>query len=424
MEPITVKLRMRLLFSLAVIIIGIIMTLPYTWHAYSANDHDARDSDSHHHEKEEMEGHESPEAHNGDDEHMEEMLVKLSDEELREFGIEMRKAGPKDIASQVRLPGEIVINQNRLAHLVPRVSGVAIKILKAQGDKVTGGDGLAVLSSRDLADAKSAYLAMREHSNLTRLGYEREKSLWKKKITSEQDYLESQNAWAEARIELRAAEQKLHALGLSHEDLKQLPNQPDTEFTHYGLLAPFDGTVIEKHIVLGEIVDEEKEAFTIADLSTVWVNITVYEKNLASIKLGQKVLVRKKHNGTEATGNIEYISPVIDESTRTATARVVINNTDGQWRPGRFITALVSLETLKVDLAVPRSALQTIDGHEVVFVYSKEGLVPRPVRTGKTDSNWVEILSGLKSGDRYAATNAFTLKAELGKQAFGDDHGH
>ncbi len=204
------------------------------------------------HDEQAHDEHEGHEEHGERDEHSEKKVIRLNDAEMKEFGIEVGTAGPGKLRIHVSLLGEVAVNADRLAHIVPRIPGVAREVRKSLGDRVHAGEIMAMLESRELADAKSAFLAARERIELVQANFLREEDLWKKKISSEREYLEAKQALAEARIELRSAEQKLHALGFSHEYLVQLPNHPNTAFTRYEIVAPFDGTVIEKHITLGE----------------------------------------------------------------------------------------------------------------------------------------------------------------------------
>ncbi len=359
-------------------------------------------------------------AHEG---HDDEGVVKLNPQARVEFGIEVGEATGGDLAEYTRLPGEVVIDPDRLVHVVPRVSGVAQRVQKKLGDKVKAGDVLAVLESRELAEVKSAYLVARERFRLAETTYTREEKLWRETISSERDYLAAKQNLAELRIEMRATEQKLHALGFTHEYLKTLTFDEDEHFTHYEIRAPFDGTVIEKHISLGEVLKDDAEAFVIADLRSVWVNLTVYQKDLSAIQLGQTVEITAEDRPV-VSGIISYVSPVVNEETRTAVARLVIDNTRGQWRPGSFITGLVALDARPVDLLVPRSALQTVDGETVVFVETAEGFEPQGVRVGRSNEVYAEIVHGLTPGQRYVAQGGFTLKAQLAKGSFGDGHGH
>jgi cobalt-zinc-cadmium efflux system membrane fusion protein len=195
-------------------------------------------------------------------------------------------------------------------------------------------------------------------------------------------------------------------------------------------LAPFElktllsGTVIAKHITLGEAVSRDRDTFVVADLGTVWVDLSVYQRDIGRVKVGQKALIYIGHDLTEDSETISYVTPIVDERTRTATARVVLSNRDGAWRPGMFVTGKVLVESAEVPVAVPHTALHTIDEQTVVFVQTDEGFSPRPVELGRTGEAHVEILAGLSAGEPYVSRGGFTLKAELGKEAFGEGHAH
>jgi cobalt-zinc-cadmium efflux system membrane fusion protein len=362
--------------------------------------------------------HEEHEGHEG------EKIVQLDDGDLEEFGIEIGTAGPGKLRTHVSLPGEVVINPDRLAHVVPRVPGIVREVKKYLGDSVRAGEVMAVLESRELAGLKSEFLAAKERITLAEVNFRREEDLWKKKISSEQDYLVARQVLAETKIALRSAEQQLHALGFTEAYLAQLPNQPDISYTRFEVVAPFAGTVIRKHIALGERLNVETEAFIVADLSSVWVNVSVYQKDLPYVRAGQEVVVVSKDVDLEAPGTISYISPLVGEATRTATARVVLDNQDGQWRPGLFVTALVATDSVDASLLVPKSALETIDGQTCVFIKTAEGFEPRTVTIGKVNEVHVEVVSGLEPGQQYVTRGGFTLKSELEKEAFGGDHDH
>jgi cobalt-zinc-cadmium efflux system membrane fusion protein len=292
------------------------------------------------------------------------------------------------------------------------------------GDKVRTGQVLAVLESRELADAKAAFLAAYERMALADATFEREERLWNQKVSSEQDFLDARKDRAEARIELRAAEQKLHALGVPQSQLDELPDQHDTSFTEYTLAAPFGGTVIDRHITIGEMVAAGSPVFSVADLGAVWIDLSVYQKDIGSIRDGQPVRVDTPHgDGVELT--IDFVQPIVGEDTRTATARIIAPNGDGIWHPGCFVKARVVTSKNEVPVVIPSSAvIRMEDGDDVVFVQTDEGFEPRPVTVGRLTCDHVEVVDGLEPGDRYVAAGGFSLKAELGKDAFGDGHGH
>ncbi len=361
-------------------------------------------------------------AKESDGGHADEQVVRLSDQQLEDFNIELATIQPGKISTFIELPGEIAVNGDRLAHVVPRVSGVVRNVLKKLGDTVKAGEVLAELESQELAELKVAYFSARERHALAEELFKREEKLWQKQISAEQDFLTARQTLAEARIALQSAEQKLHALGFTEEQLAKQAKQHDASLTRYALTAPFDGTVIQKHLTLGETVKDDAEVFIVADLGRVWVDINVYPKDLPLVRTGQAVTIDPGHQQPTGQGTIDYLGPLIGETTRTAPARVILDNKDGRWRPGTFITARIAVGSHDVALMVPRTALQTIEERQVVFVRTPEGFEPRNVGLGRSDAQHVEIVDGLKAGLTYAAKGAFTLKAQLSKGAFGDGH--
>lgn len=297
------------------------------------------------------------------------------------------------------------------------------------GDYVKAGDLLAVLSSRDLADAKAGFAATDSLLQLANTNLQREKNLYKQQVTAKRNYHQARQAYAEMSIKRKAAKQRLLVLDLTEQSINSILKQSDKDLTLYELRAPADGIIIEKHVVHGEVLETNIRSFTIADLSKVWINLTVYQKDLPFIHQGQHVQISTRfgltNNEITARGKISWISPTLDEKTRSATARVVIDNTDGYWRPGLFVSAQVSIEMSKADMVIPLSALQTVEGQTMVFVQHEDGgFEPQAVQTGRRDFQQVEILQGLKLGQTYVSENAFSLKAQLQKGEFGEGHSH
>lgn len=354
----------------------------------------------------------------------EEKVVKLHEEDLKEFGIEIKEAGQGKLTVQLDLPGEIMPNADRLVNIVPRVPGVVSAVSKNLGDYVQAGETLAVLESKELADTKAAYLTALKRVEIAGTGLKREETLFNKKISPELDYLEAIKAFDEARIELKSAEHKLHAIGFSDKYLAALPSHSGMTYTRYEMRAPFSGTVIEKHITLGSVLKDDAVAFVIADMSSIWVNISVYQKDMASLRKGQAVIVSTGNNIPDAKGTISYISPVTGQETRTAIARVVLPNPKGHLRPGLFVTAKLAVNEVSVPVLIPRTALASEGGRTEVFVQTEEGFKPRPVTVGRSSDTHVEVVSGLQQGQNYVAKGAFTIKAHMSKGAFDDGHNH
>lgn len=262
--------------------------------------------------------------------------MSLSTEALAEAGIEFAPAGPCVLARTLEFAGEVALNSDRLAHIVPRFPGVAREVRKQLGERVRAGDVMAVIESNE-------------------------------------------------------------------------------SLTSYEVKSLTSGTVIEKHITLGEFVADNTDIYVVADLSTVWVNLVVPPRDLGRLRTGQKVRVHAAQSDETATGTLTYLGPVVSEETRSVTARAELDNPRGEWRPGLFASGRIEVGEEAVALAVPREALQTIAGAPAVFVRTKDGVAARSIAPGREDEAFTEIVSGLRPGELVAVSRTFLLKAELGK---------
>ncbi|OQA01212.1 MAG: Cobalt-zinc-cadmium resistance protein CzcB [Planctomycetes bacterium ADurb.Bin401] len=227
---------------------------------------------------------------------------------------------------------------------------------------------------------------------------------------------------ADARINLRASEQKLHALGFSQEYLDQLSNYPDELFIVYEIIAPIDGTIIEKHITTGEVLKEDSEPYVIADTNDVWVNINIHLKDLSKIKQGQKAIIKTDHS--EGMGIVSYVSRVVDGNTRTALGRIILPNKSGIWRPGSFAAATIFLEDAQYDVVAAKDSIVTMEGKSFVFVPEDGGYKAVEIQTGRVNGEYAEITAGLEQGQTYVAKGAFTLKSEMTKSTGDPCGGH
>ena len=341
--------------------------------------------------------------------------VTMDEATARNAGIAVVAAAPARIRSVRHLQGEIHFNQDRLVRIVPRLAGVVTSARVNLGDRVRGGDVLAVLESHALGDLKSEFYATRQRLALARTSAEREKRLWEEKISAEQDYLASRQALAEAEIAHRNGSQRLAALGA--------PPDPDgANLAQLEIRSPIDGAVIEKRVATGEAVAAEANIYVIADLSSVWAEVTLYPADLAAVKLGQKVTVRADELNASAEGVIAYVGALLGEQTRTAKARITLPNPGQRWRPGLFVTVDLVQEEREVPVAVPAEAIQSLRDWKVVFARFGDVFEARPVALGRSDGKLVEVVSGLAAGQPVAAANSFVLKADLGKAGANHDH--
>ena len=375
------------------------------------DDHGSHEGGHHDDHSDSKQGHDG----HGHDDH--DSTLHIGHSEQRELGIDIATAGPDTLAIDISLPGELVLNPDNVAHVVPKVSGVTRSVHKRVGDSIQEGDLLAILDSRELAKAKAHFLATLSKERIARANLTREEKLWEEKISSERAFLDARQALEESQIAHTLADRDLHALGIPKDEIADLPNQPESQYTHYEITSPISGTVIERHLVRGEVVreDTKEPIFVIADLTSVWLNLTVYTTHLGQVHAGQKVLVTLPNRTKPLPATIEYVSPLIDESTRTATARVVLPNPDGTILPGLFVTAMLALNTITAPVLVPKTAIQTIEGRPTIFIQSDNGFIPITVILGASNQTHAEIRSGLEVGDSYVAQGGFVLKSEMMK---------
>ncbi|MCE6976412.1 efflux RND transporter periplasmic adaptor subunit [Pseudomonas frederiksbergensis] len=343
----------------------------------------------------------------------EEGHLTLSAEQIAAAGIQMTEARAQSISLGLPFPGEVRFDEDRTAHVVPRVPGVVESVSVNLGQSVKKGQLLAVIASQQISDQRSEQAAAQRRLTLARTTYEREKKLWQDKISAEQDFLQARQALEEAEIALNNARQKISVLSGS---------VVATGGNRYELRAPFDGVVVEKHLTPGEVVDESSAAFTLSDLSRVWVTFGVSPKDLNKVQVGKPVTVSAPELNAEVAGTVAYVGSLLGEQTRTATVRVTLANPQGAWRPGLFVTALVATDSRQANVAVPEIAIQTVEDKPTVFVRTDDGFKAQPVELGSRAAGQVEITQGLEPGVQVAAAGSFVLKSELGKAAAEHSH--
>lgn len=348
-------------------------------------------------------------------------FIKWTDQQMQQMGLTVEVAGFGTLNQIISTRGKIILQPDRLAHVIPKVSGIAKDVYKNIGASVHVGEVMAILESSEMADAKAAYLAVLAKSRLAYSSFAREEKLYKEKISAAQDYLNAQNQYEEALINVQLAEQKLFALGLTLQEIQEFAQQPNPNLRFYEVRVPLDGTVIMRHITQGEFIENNKTIYEVADLNKVWVEIGIYPRDLDRVKEGQtvEIILPVGHQTSEA--RLIYISPIVTNETITATAIAELDNVQGLWRPGVFVKVDILVDTLSFPVVIPTEAIQEIEGEKVIFVVTPQGIEKRKVKLGISDREHSEVLEGLQAGERYIATQTFLIKAELGKGAVEDD---
>ncbi len=347
------------------------------------------------------------------EEEEEEGVLVLNEQQIQAAGIQLAKAQPRQISTLLSLPGEVRFDEDRTSHIVPRATGVVESVKVNLGQKVKQGELLAVIASQQISDQRSELAASQRRVELARTTFQRERQLWQDKISAEQDYLLARQSLQEAEIALNNARQKMNAL--SGSTVLAGGNR-------YELRAPFAGVVVEKHLGVGEVVSETSAAFTLSDLSQVWVTFGVFPKDLNKVQVGRPVKVSSAEMGTDVMGTVAYVGNLLGEQTRTATVRVSVANPDDSWRPGLFVAVQVATDSYPAPVTVPVEAIQTVEDKPSLFVRTAEGFVTRHVELGVSENGFVEVRQGLEAGVEVATVGSFVLKSELGKASA--EHAH
>lgn len=350
------------------------------------------------------------------------IVTLASPEVVRTVGLEYAQIQAAPLTRIVERNAELAYNANRYARLSSRAGGVVEQVIRDLGDVVKKGDVLAVVDSSELGAAKSDLLQALEMVRLWETNAARERNLVEKGIGTEREALESQTRAAESRIAVNRSRQRLRNFGLSLEQIEAVEKKADTS-SLLQLVAPFDGTVVERAAVMGEMVEPSEPLLALADTSTMWAIVDFSEGDLAVIRTGQEAVVTVDGlAGKSFTGQLTWISTQVDQKTRTLKARVELDNRDGLLRANMFGRARVSAGDNRQAITVPKDAVQWEGCCNIAFVRTDAaGTTFRPARLvlGYDAGDRYEVLSGLKPDDTVVTKGSFILKNEILKNSVG-----
>ena len=357
-----------------------------------------------------------PIGHKGGSEKEEPGLVTLSPEMQKSAGIEIKYVASEAVAVSLAATALIEMNMDRVAKIGPRVTGRAVRISASQGDRVKAGQALAYLDSVELDQLWADYRKAQGKAALARKSLQREETLFQQKVSPEKDVLKARQEVGEGEADLSLAQERFRLVGV---DVAQFEATKGNGTLLVPLTSPLGGVVIEKAVTQGEIVNPERTLFVVADLSTLWLVIDVYEKDIARIRIGAGVKVSVTAFPDQIFGGkVSYITDVVDEKTRTAKARVTIDNSGALLKPGMFATILTEARSGGTErlIAVPEEAVQMDGTKRYVFVQvSPDKFKRRDIETGRTLGKRLEITAGLRAGEAVAVKGSFILKSELKK---------
>lgn len=369
-------------------------------------------------------------------------VVTLSDELQRNVGLRLETAQTRTVLRTIQATGVVGANEARVAHVRPLARGRIENVYVRLGDRVRAGQPLIAYDNIELGELIGQYLSAvaavdkaNAEAEVTRRSVERAQRLIELGAVAKAEYekrnADYKNALAtinSQKAEMDKVEEKIHRFGLTDADLEKVKTRTHAErhrdASHSVLLAPFGGVVIKSEVAEGEVVDAEREMFTIADISTVWVQADVYEKDIAFIRQGQEVKIEvAAYPGETFTGKITYVTDFLDPKTRTARVRCEVPNPHSRLKLEMFASIQIPTAAQREVLMIPTSAVQQIQDKPVVFVKIGDAeFQKREVQLGPQSDGWVELTGGLKAGEVVAAQGSFYLKSTLLKdQISGED---
>lgn len=348
-----------------------------------------------------------------------------SPEAARKAGIRTAPPKPSHSSPSVKVLGVTRYNQNRLAHITPLAPGVVQRVLVDVGRQVVAGEALVEIASSEVAAAKRDYVIATVDERVKALAHERENRLSEKKLSTEENFQQAESEHELARIIRLTAHQRLTNLGFTEDEIKRVENTKSSSSLLI-VRAPYDGTLIERTAVIGEAVQPGRTLFTLAALSTMWIELAIPESEVARIKTGLPVRVTFQGlTGVEVEGELFWVHSRVDERTRLIKARAEVQNPDGRLRDGMFCEVRVVLGENVSTLRVPNESLQRIEQQPYVFVKAAGNLFGedlfelRRVTIGERNGHTAEIISGIQPNDEVVVEGAFTMKSEFLKSRLG-----
>ena len=352
-------------------------------------------------------------------------VVTLSPEKQKASGIEIKKGVSESVSVPLSATAVIELNADRVSKVGSRATGKITKVTASQGDRVKAGQPLAYLDTVELDQAWSEYVKAKSRRELALSNLKREETLFEKKVSPEKDVIKARQELSEVEADLALSKEKFRLLGIDIRQMELGRNSGRNDHPFIPISSAIDGVVIEKSVTQGEVVNPEKVLFTVADLSTLWVLIHLYEKDVPRLKTGMAVKVSvTAFPDRDVRGTLSYIGDVVDEKMRTVNARVTVNNASGLLKHGMFATVLIDTKALEVEkvLTVPESAVLIEGSTRYVFVQiGPDRFKKRDITVGRTVGNKMEVTSGLKEGDPVVTKGAFTLKSELKKEELAEE---
>ena len=324
-----------------------------------------------------------------------------------------------------RAPGikaycEVEFNRNRMARVTPPAGGIIHEVLRDVGDEVEEGDVLVLLHSAEVAAAKSDYLAALIEQDIRSRTFEREKRLKERKISAEREFLDAEAAHRTTRLTVKNLRHKLLNLGLTGQEIARIEKEQDAS-ADLEIRAPFAGTLVERDAVAGEAIEDGHALFTVAELSTRWLALSVPAHYIGRLHVGQTVEARFSDlPGWVSTGEITWIDSAVDSLTRMVRARARVEDPKRRAKTGLFGEARILNGAERSAAVVPRDAVQRHEGADFVFVKNAPDLFSlRRVVLGDAEGEDIQIIAGVEPDEPIVIENSFIVMSEFLKSRLG-----
>jgi membrane fusion protein, heavy metal efflux system len=323
--------------------------------------------------------------------------------------VELLTVNPGKMTHTLRLTGTVAYNAFKTTSVISQVGGPVSKILVVPGDHVKMNQPMLEVSSPDYSQLLDGYLKAADSYRLADKLYKRAQDLYAHQAIAQQDLEQAESSRTQAQADLNAAEQGMRILGIKNpEDLAKAPSS-----ALIPVLAPIAGEVVDRLVSPGQVVQAgQTQAFTISNLSTVWVMANVYQADLQYVKQGDDVVVQTDAFPQSFHGKISYVSPALDPNTRTLQARIVVDNPGEKLKRDMYCTVTVTAGVLKNVLLVPNAAVLRDENNEP-FVYVLTGdneFGRRGVVLGEMQNNQTQILKGITPGDKVVGNGSLFLQ--------------
>jgi cobalt-zinc-cadmium efflux system membrane fusion protein len=334
--------------------------------------------------------------------------IALADDEMRRAGLTVERLEWRPHKEIVALFGTVEANRDRLARVLPPIAGRLAQVRANLGELVAPGDVLAVLDSPELGEIRATHHQALTELTLAKAAHERAQRLVGDGSIAQKDVLRAKSDHDKALAGLNMTASKLASLGVP------AAAPPGTSPTALAVPAPFAGTIVEKPAVLGEYAQAYQPLFTLADLSSLWIEVTLYDRDIGEVAVGAPATVSiAAYPERRFAGRVNYISSLVDRETRTVKARIELANDDGRLKPGMFANVLIEKAAADRRLRLPETALVLLYGQLTAFVATPSGFEPRPVEMVERANGQVTIASGLEAGEQVVTAGVYALKARL-----------